>query len=106
MAEIEALTWEWVRAYPGISFWRAETAKWVYSVSVDDYELCFVASRFPNNPMTDHASTGHRTPNAERILKIQEFLRTKKGLDFRVVVSQTPRPRVPRLTRFQPNASR
>src|SRR5208337_1632919 len=59
MAEIESLQWEWVRPYLGIRFWRAATSKWEYWVSVDDYELCFVASRFPNNPMADHASTGH-----------------------------------------------
>jgi hypothetical protein len=56
---MEPLQWEWVRPYPGNSFWRATTAKWGYSVSVDDQQLCFVASRVPNNPLSDHASTGH-----------------------------------------------
>jgi hypothetical protein len=67
MAEIEALNWEWVRTYPGISFWRATTAKWVYSVSVDDKQLCFVASRFPDNPLPDHASTGHLIERFSRV---------------------------------------
>jgi hypothetical protein len=56
---MEPLQWEWVRPYPGNSFWRATTAEWGYSVSVDDQRLCFVASRVPNNPLSDHASTGH-----------------------------------------------
>src|SRR5271165_4346026 len=99
MAEVEALTWEWVRAYPGISFWRAETAKWVYSVSVDEYELCFVASRFPNNPMADHASTGHLIERFPTVAEAKECVQkcvsrnpTIKSKAMRTGKSGKPKP--------------
>jgi hypothetical protein len=72
MPEIESLQWEWVRPYLGISFWRGATTKWEYWVSVDEYELCFVASRFPNNPMADHASTGHLIERFPTVAEAQE----------------------------------